>query len=242
MTQSKVEITRVRRGERPKASQQNAVADNLRHTTVGSHVQFSPASAFTAFVKNNSGADIEFGGLLYLGDYAGRFEDKPFETRPNYLAEAMSWHDKIAQAVVAAQPIPDQAYGNVVLFGQCIVRSTSNADGSGGDGRYVMPNPADPTKVLIADGGIGRVLARVGENHVSILLGQTQPFFRYELTEDSNAPDTTAAELQNMDGTAIGNIDLSDELVVTDQDTDEYSGLCVMMGNKFYPSDGPCDG
>lgn len=233
-------LERVKKGQAILQSHQNLIVDRLNQSRTGTSAFHIPISPFVAMVKNSSGADADFGTLLYLGDYLGLFEDKPLEVQAFYDTAAMAWHGAIAQAVVTLEPIVNGETGQVALFGQCVVKSGSNADASGGDGTFAIPDPTDPTKIVASTGGIGRILANCGENHVTMLLGNTQNLFCYRMLESSQAPDTTSAKLVSLEGDDIGDINLSDpKSLMDDQGTDD-EGFCVLTGNEFRAIQAPC--
>lgn len=239
------DISRVSAGEPMSAKWANKIVDRLNESSFGSSIGRFALPPFTAKIRNDTGGDLDFAELVHVTDYLSRYEDKPLQiaTNTRYSGESVEWHNKIARVAVTAMPIPDGEFGDVILFGQCVVKAENAATaGDQVEGEYVMIDPSTPKQVATSTGGIGRIIARSGQNHINIMLGITQPLFRYRMLEASQAPETTLAKLVSLDGDDIGDIDLSDPLSIAINEGTDDEGFCEMIGNTFHVGTGPCNG
>lgn len=143
------------------------------------------------------------------------------------------WHTAIDNIVIPKSPIRDDvlstAYGH-----RYVVMPITPSDPSY---RYAMVDPDDPTKLKAATGGIYKILQTLSDADSTSLLDTEdgQYKWRYELLESSQFPNTTQAQLLNLDDTVFASsMALTDRSGITASQTVGDKGYCFHAGNEFF--------
>tara|TARA_A100001391_G_scaffold145882_2_gene103494 strand:+ start:275 stop:982 length:708 start_codon:yes stop_codon:yes gene_type:complete len=231
---------KVRAGDPIQAGKWNRVVDRLENTTSGNAAGSFSMSRVECLIKNASGNNRDIGELLAIDSFDGPDGSNIYEIPKSVVYSCIDpvWHTSISRLVVLAEPIPDEGYGRAVLSGQCVVRLSSGDDTK----QYVMIDPDAVNECIASTAGIGRLLAKFDEGDFALVkFRDGADLWRYELTEDSNAPSTTTAKLVTLGGTDFADeIDLSDPLSLMDNQIDGDKGFCIHVGNEFHAIQGPC--
>lgn len=160
--------------------------------------------------------------------------------RPILTLSDPVWHSAIHSLIITHRTIPANT---PTAVGSNRFAYAPIALGSS-DHTFAMPDPTDPTKLKSSYSGIFKIIATMGDNDdLWAILDTTvsQPRWRYEITENSQAPDSTTAKLLNLDGTTFADsIELEDPDSVGNLDQTGHKGFCHHAGNKFYIATGPC--
>lgn len=160
--------------------------------------------------------------------------------KPIFALSDPVWHSNISNVCVVHRPM----LANVPLP----VRNTRyvlapiniylNTD------EFAMIDPDEPTKLKSSTSGIFKVLAFMGsdpDTYAFIDTYQSQTRWRYELTQDSQAPGTSTAKLLRLDGVEFAaSISLSDPDSIGSLDKIGHRGYCEQIGNEFHIASGPC--
>lgn len=224
---------KARVGEPITAGKWNRVVDRLESTTAGFSAGGFVMSRVECRIKNDSGANREFGEVLVIDDFDGPITNDIFLVSQNIVYSCVTpvWHTAVDRLVVLAEPIPDGEYGKAVLSGQCIARTTSVIDSD----TYLMVHPEYPNRLKGGSSGQAKLLHKLTLTDYAIVnLGEKQPLWRYSLRETSASPGTTKIALQDLDGIGWGIGELHDRLVLTYDQPAFYSGLCMLAGNQFH--------
>lgn len=228
---------KVRKGEPVYAEGWNKLVDRVELSTQGSPASLSALPAWTVQVNNGSGRDFDLGEVFYVDGYDGPTDR--YNIAGDFELDVITpiWHTKIANPLVAAEPIPNGERGLAVLSGLCILSVDSTSTGT-----HAMIDPANPEKCKLASGGFAAVLRRVDTSLALAVVGKVQPLWRYKLTEDSLAPSTTTAELYTLDGTKYSTttIELSDPDQLMDDQVTDNMGWCLHCGNTFQAIQAVC--
>ena len=227
-------------GQPVTADKWNRIVDRLPSTTAGNPAGGFAMSRVECLIKNSSGADRDIGELLSISGFDGPDGSNIYEVAKHavYTAINPGWHGSINRIVVLAEPIPDGEYGRAVISGQCIVKITA---GSGTD-PYVMIDASSVNECRGSTGGMGRLLCVFDQpGYCMVNWRDGSNLWRYELTQDSQAPLGTTAKLLRLDGFLYADeIGLLDPQSLMDDQVDGDGGLCVHTGNTFTAIQGPC--
>jgi len=184
-----------------------------------------------------------------------------FRYNPQVLTSDPAWHTAIDNLVPVTENVPsssavDKADGGAwhgMAATTAMLRVRLGA--SPPTDRYLMLDPygayspAGGNHVMrTSDAGVWKIIAIDLESSSSDGLRSAlvdmrigQPLWRYELTEDSQAPATTKAKLIRLDGDEFApEIDLSDPLSLMDDQLEEDVGYCMNVGNAFHAINAPC--
>lgn len=193
--------------------------------------------------ENDSGSAILAGQLAHgqsltalatSDDEVGWFTN----TEPYFEMIDPVWHTGIDNIVPVQRDVPDgQTYDHPPsYFGTVLVTQVKTTD------RYVMIDPANPIEMKTADAGIYRLLGYDGQGRAVVDFRDSQPFWRYKLTQASQQPAVTTAKLVRVDGDEYSStaINLSDPLGLMDDQTTDAEGWCIHIGNEFHAIQAPC--
>jgi hypothetical protein len=190
------------------------------------------------WITNASGAAREAGEVLQIEAMpqpaSGIVES--FHQSPAMEATTPVWHSAIDKLFVLTTATPNN---QMVAYQPRDWVSVKCTAGDAGD-RYVMIDPANPTRFKTSDAGLYRILEYDVNHDIAVVdLMHSQPLWRYELKEDSNAPATTNAKLLRLDGVEYASqINLSDSEGLTTDDEAGDTGYCLFAGGKFIAIDG----
>lgn len=169
---------------------------------------------------------------------------------PRFTFEDPVWHTKIDNLVlvIESNPVSD---GNSSLYQLKkhryyhipITDSTFPAYSTG----YLMVDPSTPTRLKSCKtSGIYRAIGfynrGANADHEAIIDSwYGQHWWKYELTQNSQAPSDTTAKLLDLEDTEFAaSINLSDPEGFMDNQVTGDQGWCVHIGNKFYPIQAVC--
>ena len=229
---------KVSSGDPIKAADWNRIVDLVSVSSSGNPAAVGGMSRVAAQVVNDSGRDYDLGEIMQLDGFAGPTAEPPYEAISSilYSADQPTWHTAISMPAVAAEPIPDGEQGVVVLFGQCVIAVSNTATDDS-----VMIDATTTYQGKVSSGGIAKYLGRIDDDYVVACLGWHSRLWRYKLTQASQAPSVTTANLVDLGGTQFAtSINLSDPLSIGDGDAIDYEGYCLQVGNEFHISAGPC--
>ena len=228
------------RGEAVTAEKWNRLADRLPETLYGFSAGGFAMNRVQCLVKNTSGNDRDIGEFLAIDSWDGPDGSAIYEVPKNvvYQANDPAWHSSISRLVVLAEPIPNEQVGLAVLSGHCVAKLSSGSV----DEDFVMLDPASINEAKSSDTGIARLEKKLsGGNYGLIVFRDSSRLWRYQLTEDSQAPATSAAKLLKLNGTEFApSIDLSDPTELMEDQISGDEGWCIHVGNKFYAIQAPC--
>ena len=198
----------------------------------------------TIWVANDSGDSMDAGTLLQIATMDPATIAELAARSPTFTAITPTWHTAIDNLFVLNQPAVNNQAIPYHLRGWATVLLTDHTAGD----RWVMPDPFDPTKMRTADAGIYKILGLdEGNNVATVDLTQSQTLWRYELTQDSQAPEVTTAKLLRIDGDvyAISNenpaiINLADPDGLMDDQVSGDRGWCHHVGNQFIAIQAEC--
>ncbi|MCA9136290.1 MAG: hypothetical protein KDB00_06015 [Planctomycetales bacterium] len=161
-----------------------------------------------------------------------------YHENPNCEVIVPVWHTAIDNLIAfQTDVVAGEHYEHTHRYFGTVLATTVQATD-----RYVMPDPANPRVMRTADAGIWKILQQDGNGRCLVDFRQSQPYWRYKLTEESQAPGVTTAKLVRLDGTEFSatEINLSDPLSIGDSDLIDYEGYCIHAGNTFQIAPGPC--
>jgi hypothetical protein len=191
-------------------------------------------------VSNASGNDREAGEVLQIDSMEQPDEAivDAFMSAPVVDAIDPVWHTDIDNLVVVSGGVLDDSIFTWKPRHWTVVKVTVEE----ATDRFVMLDPDNLNQMKTADAGIWRIIGLDEENELAVVdLNSSQPFWRYELTETSQAPETTEAKLIRVDGTEFTDeINLSDPLSLMDDQSSGDKGWCIHIGNEFHAIQGPC--
>ena len=221
---------KVNAGDKLSATKWNALVDRVAGGAAGNVAGLGLPGRVEAEVYNDSGRNYDLGEVIHVSDFEGPSEAHEATRALLLTGELPVWHTKIANLAVTAEPIPDEEFGIVVLYGLCVIAVTST-----GDDDYLMINPTTVHKMTAATSGIARQLGRVDDDYVIGIMGDRQIFWRYEMTEDSQAPNTTECKLIGLDGTTehAATIDLTDDESYMDNQVTKTPARVTTPGTSF---------
>lgn len=149
------------------------------------------------------------------------------------------WHTAIDNLVIPKSPIRNDVLSTVYSSRYAVLPVSGTASGRG----YAMIDPTTTTTLKASTSGIYKIVTTLSDaNSTSIVdLWQSQPLWKYELTQDSQAPSDTTAKLLMLDNTQFAaSINLSDpDSLMSDQVSGD-KGWCIHCGNKFYAIQAVC--
>ena len=160
-----------------------------------------------------------------------------FEKKPTFELVDPVWHTSIDKVFPVPRDVPPNT--TVPFYSQRYI--VADVPGITVTDRYVMVDPDEPT--ALKGSGESGIYGVMGISHDDVAILDTrdsQPIWRYEMTAASGAPGDTAANLQTMEGTTFGAIQLSDPLGLMDDQANTDLGYCLHVGNKFYAIQGVC--
>jgi len=193
------------------------------------------------YVRNDYGRDLRIGELVQCDSTtqpADSALNEAYAISPIIHGDYPTWHTNIGNIVVANSAVEDGALFRLPNKNWATVRCAGQI---GSSGLYVMPDPDFPHRALRCSSGIFRVIGYDATNDLAtVRIGQSQPLWRYELTQDSQAPNDTTATLKTLDGATFGDINLKDPLSIGEDDLSGYEGYCIHVGNEFHIASGPC--
>lgn len=227
---------KVKTGDTITATKWNRIVDRLEITAGGFGGGNFAMNRTEAIGLNSSGSDRDTGDILAISSYGGPTELRDVSGAVDFTLGNPTWHTNIHRLVVCAEPIPDGERGVVVVAGFCLVAMTATAASSD----YVMISSTNTSKVTGASAGIAKLYASFN-GYGLVNLGDRQPLWRYELTQDSQAPSTTTAKLIDLDGTTFAtSINLTDPDSLMGDQVSGNDGWCIHSGNKFYAIQAVC--
>ncbi|QDT07790.1 hypothetical protein K227x_62180 [Rubripirellula lacrimiformis] len=222
------------------AGKWNRVIDRLESSEAGFGAGGFGMSRVECQIKNSSGSNRDIGEVLAIDSWDGPDGSNVFEIPTSVVYDCVDpvWHTSISRLVILAEPIPDDGYGLAVISGHCLV---SLSAGSGSDS-FVMLDPSSLNEMKGSTSGVGRLLAKLsGGDYGLINFRDECARWRYELTEDSQAPAVTTAKLVDRSGTVFHSaINLSDPLSLMDDQVSGDEGFCDLCGNDFEAVQAPC--
>ena len=235
---------KVKAGDPVSAKAWNQVVDLLPVNSAGFGSSLNSIPRLLITVKNVSGANRDIGEILTIGDWAGT----PGATEPYTVigssaweANVITWPTGIGKVCVLAEPIPNNERGLAVIYGPCLVKMKASETDT--NKPYVFFDVSDPKQCVTADAGIARILHKfASQDYAVVVMGDRQIFFRYALTQVSQAPLATTATLKTMSGTAITNasVSIDDPLSLMDDQVSASEGICYMSGDKFQAIQAVC--
>lgn len=210
-------------------------------------VGYEPDRERLIHLENTSGYDRMAGVLQQIDPFTEpdeATEDLFIESPVGETSDPV-WHTAIDNLVVVPSDVLENGVFSYPSLSWAVVVVTDQVDV---DDRWVMVDPAEPTKMKTADAGIYRIIGYVGEGEDTekraiVDLTQSQTLWRYELTDDSNAPDATDAKLLRLDGTEFSSgsvTEISDPDGLMDDQVAGDKGFCIHAGNKFYAQTAVC--
>lgn len=209
---------------------------------------------------------IEFGTVLRVkgpqvpSGAGGSIPGDLFKYNPRVVAGDPVWHTGIDNLIpvtetLAAASALGKADGGTWQGLDKHVAILKVRVGLSDNDRFLMLDPSggfstsDGNKVMVtSDAGIWKIIAldlqSTSDGGLFIALVDmriSQPLWRYELLEDSFAPETTRAKLLRLDGDVFADeILLSDPLSLMDDQLLGDVGYCINTGNEFYAINAPC--
>jgi len=235
---------KVKAGDPVSAKAWNQVIDLLPVSSAGFGSSLNAIPQLLITIKNVSGAARDIGEILTLGDWDGATDaTEPYTVIGSsaWEADVISWPTGSGKVCVVAEPIPDDERGLAVIYGPCLVKMKASETDT--NKPYVFFDVSDPKQCVTADAGIARILHKfASEDYAVVVMGDRQMFFRYALTQDSQAPSATTATLKTMTGTAITNasVSIDDPLSWMADQVSGDEGLCYMSGDKFQALQAVC--
>lgn len=191
-------------------------------------------------VQNTTGNEREPGEILQIDTMEQPEEGvlDAFMSAPIVEAIDPVWHTDIDRLVIVTGGVIDEGIFPWEPRNWAVVKVTVEETTD----RYVMLDPDNINQMKTADAGIWRIIGLDEENETAIVdLHSSQPMWRYQLTEGSNAPEETAAKLIRVDGTEFSDsINLSDPLGLMDDQSTDDEGWCIHVGNEFHAIQAPC--
>ncbi|QDV44364.1 hypothetical protein Enr13x_42290 [Stieleria neptunia] len=183
---------------------------------------------------NISGEDYEIGEAVVWDDVLSVTDADDFNPREalvDFVCEAdrPTWHDSVASLGIVLDDTPDDDFGRVVIGGAAVVRLSDATDGA-----YAFIDPSTPERWKLSASSGYKVIDKINDDWAVVNLSSFQPLWRYELTQDSQAPSTATAKLIALDGTEFAaSINLSDPLSTTTYRETGDKGYCILTGDKF---------
>lgn len=196
------------------------------------------------WIENGSGSDRTTGEILQISSMTqpSAAISEGFYQSPTMTAIDPVWHTSMDNLFVVHAAVLD---GEVIAYhprrwAMVIVTIMSASD------RWVMPDPTTPHRMKTSTSGVWKILGLDTTNNRAIVdMTQSQPLWRYEITEDWQTSGTTTAKLLRLDGTEfassveIGEPDPTPGHLMSDQVTGD-KGYCVQVGNLFIPQQAVC--
>lgn len=194
------------------------------------------------FVKNTTDSDFMPRQVVQLGamvEPPSSLVDSYYQS-PIVNAALPTWHTSIDNLTV----MPSGALAGEIGGYSNRAWGAVNATIVNASDRYAMIDPSDVTKVKTASGGPWKIIGSDSTNGVALVdFTKSQMLWRYELTQDSQAPAITTAKLLNIDGTEFAaSINLSDPDGMMDDQSSGDKGWCMHVGNTFQAQAAYCDG
>lgn len=191
-------------------------------------------SARKLWITNSAGRDMAYGEIMQISGWSDPPTVDTAEAghqSPIVAADEPVWHTAISNLAVADSSIAD---GDLMAYPSrnwAVVKITSTVPGD-----YLMVDPTTPKHMKPASSGIYRTVAIDSTNSYAIAeLTQSQPLWRYELTETPQSPSSTAAKLVELDGTDYATtIALEDPRNILAGVDNDHQGFCVHCGNEFH--------
>lgn len=189
--------------------------------------------------KNESGGDLVSGQLVYVDSLIQPTADTPplenMQYSPILNLKAPVWHTKIDHVLILHKPIADDQT-NFIALPKLLPALGTIVDPSH---RYVMVDPANPTRLRTATSGIfglaGTLEVTVGgDNRLIVDTTRSQPLWRYQITSFFSSG-TATADLYGLDGVYFGAITLTDAAGLCSYVASDNQGYCIHVGNKFIP-------
>ncbi|MCD0459959.1 hypothetical protein [Roseiconus lacunae] len=239
-------IPLVKAGDEPSASHQNRLIQQV--VANASNTTSLPSAPNLGRVvlrcRNSSGQNYEVGEAVAWTGALSVTDASEFNPREALLdlvcgSERPVWHTNIANIGVVLDDMPDGDFGRLSIGGLTVIRLSTAADGE-----YAFIDPAEPKHWKLNSSSGYKVVDRINDDWAIVNLSSNEPFWRYKLTEASQAPGVTTATLYTLDGTQFSTteIELSDPLSIGDNETADYQGYCRHTGNEFHIAEGPCSG
>lgn len=197
-------------------------------------------------LENTTGVDILAGEVQQIKPIAAlptgsgdELVHWTWHENPNMELLVPTWHTAIDNLVAIQTDIADgETYEHSPRhFGTVLATVVETTD------RYVMLDPANPRRMRTAPSGIWKIIQQDGNGRCLVDFRESQPLWRYKLTQSSQAPATTTAKLIRLDDGddfSATEFDLSDPLSLTDRQGVDGEGYCHLVGNEFHAGEGPC--
>lgn len=220
----------------------NQIVDRLPADSLGQGVGGLPVSQTAVLSLNSSGANREIGDLLVTSSFDGPTATI-YDAIDNaaFSVQSPAWHTSIDSIAVCGESTPTSERGLAIIAGVCLVKLDA-APASGHT--HVFVDPTTPNRCKPSYSGFAKILAAItvgADNYAFVSLGDHQNWWRYELTQASQAPSTTTAKLLDLTDTQYAaSINLKDpDSLMSDQTTGD-KGYCVNIGNDFYAMQATC--
>ena len=194
-------------------------------------------------IVNSTGSDRAIYEVMQVdrievGDMPASAVKDAFHAYPTLKAVNPVWNVKMdnltivpgvaTNGIFAWQP---RTWGTVAVT---VVESTDT---------HVMLDPGSLNKMRTSDTGPWKILALDTVNNLAtVSFSGGSNLWRYVLSSNSAAPDTTAAKLRRLDGDDFSTttINLEDSLSLMEDQVIADEGFCIHVGNKFFAIQAPC--